>query len=236
MLPLTTILDHLEKFAPTRFAADWDNVGLLLGERSSQVSRLMTCLTVTPTTADEAIDAQGRADRHPPPHPLPAGEAAHGRHRRGADAAGAGPRRGRRLQPAHGFRQRHRRHQRPARPQARPRRGPPAALPEVRRREAGLPARRLRPRGRTVARQRRPLRGRRGQDRRVHRMQLPRRGHRHVPRLRQEQPDRRRKGAARGGRRVPPRDGLPRCTPARGHRRAAQSALLRGTGVRPLRR
>src|ERR1700712_1703455 len=56
MLPLTTILDHLEKLAPTRFAADWDNVGLLLGERSGDVSRLMTCLTVTPATAQEAID------------------------------------------------------------------------------------------------------------------------------------------------------------------------------------
>ena len=56
MLPLTTVLDHLEKLAPTRFAADWDNVGLLLGERSGGVSRLMTCLTVTPTTAQEAID------------------------------------------------------------------------------------------------------------------------------------------------------------------------------------
>ena len=55
MLPLPAILDHLERLAPTRTAADWDNVGLLLGERGGQVSRLMTCLTVTPTTAAEAI-------------------------------------------------------------------------------------------------------------------------------------------------------------------------------------
>jgi dinuclear metal center YbgI/SA1388 family protein len=55
MLPLSAILDHLEKLAPTRTAADWDNVGLLLGERDGQVSRLMTCLTVTLTTAQEAI-------------------------------------------------------------------------------------------------------------------------------------------------------------------------------------
>ena len=68
MLTLSTILDHLERFAPTQTAADWDNVGLLLGERESQVSRLMTCLTVTPTTAREAIDR--RAELIVTHHPI----------------------------------------------------------------------------------------------------------------------------------------------------------------------
>ena len=68
MLTLAAILDHLERLAPTRTAADWDNVGLLLGERGANVSRLMTCLTVTPTTAKEAIDR--RAELIVTHHPI----------------------------------------------------------------------------------------------------------------------------------------------------------------------
>jgi dinuclear metal center YbgI/SA1388 family protein len=58
MLTVAAVIDHLERLAPPRLAADWDNVGLLLGERSAPVSRLMTCLTVTPESAAEAIDRQ----------------------------------------------------------------------------------------------------------------------------------------------------------------------------------
>ena len=68
MLTLAAILDHLERLAPTRTAADWDNVGLLLGERSATVSRLMTCLTVTPTTAKEAVER--RAELIVTHHPI----------------------------------------------------------------------------------------------------------------------------------------------------------------------
>ena len=46
----------LERFAPLRLAEDWDNVGLLMGDPDAAVSRVMTCLTVTPETAAEAID------------------------------------------------------------------------------------------------------------------------------------------------------------------------------------
>lgn len=46
---------YLEKFAPTQTAADWDNVGLLLGDPAGPVSRVMTCLTLTPDVADEAV-------------------------------------------------------------------------------------------------------------------------------------------------------------------------------------
>ena len=59
----------LERFAPHRLAESWDNVGLLVGDRQAEVRRLMTCLTVTPTTVDEAID--GRADLIVTHHPLP---------------------------------------------------------------------------------------------------------------------------------------------------------------------
>ena len=45
----------LEKFAPTATAAEWDNVGLLLGDPAAAVERIMTCLTVTPDVAEEAV-------------------------------------------------------------------------------------------------------------------------------------------------------------------------------------
>jgi len=46
---------YLERFAPCHTAADWDNVGLLLGDAADTVTRVMTCLTVTPDVVDEAI-------------------------------------------------------------------------------------------------------------------------------------------------------------------------------------
>jgi putative NIF3 family GTP cyclohydrolase 1 type 2 len=39
---------YLERFAPCASAADWDNVGLLLGDPRAAVSRALTCLTLTP--------------------------------------------------------------------------------------------------------------------------------------------------------------------------------------------
>ena len=45
----------LEAFAPTRTAADWDNVGLLLGDPADPAGRIMTCLTVTPDVVEEAV-------------------------------------------------------------------------------------------------------------------------------------------------------------------------------------
>jgi dinuclear metal center YbgI/SA1388 family protein len=46
---------YLHQFAPPERAAEWDNVGLILGERACPVSRILTCLTVTPEVVDEAI-------------------------------------------------------------------------------------------------------------------------------------------------------------------------------------
>ena len=45
----------LNDFAPLRLAADWDNVGLLIGDESRAVDRVMTCLTVTPASVAEAV-------------------------------------------------------------------------------------------------------------------------------------------------------------------------------------
>src|SRR5438309_999218 len=58
MITVAAVIDHLERLAPTRLAADWDNVGLLLGDRAAPLSRIMTCLTVTPASAAEAVARQ----------------------------------------------------------------------------------------------------------------------------------------------------------------------------------
>ena len=59
----------LESFAPRRLAEDWDNVGLLIGDRQRQVERAMTCLTITPESVEEAIEKQAQLIvTH---HPLP---------------------------------------------------------------------------------------------------------------------------------------------------------------------
>ena len=67
MLTVAEVADHLNRFAPTALAATWDNVGLLLGERGSAVERIMTCLTVTPASAAEAIDERANliVSHHP---------------------------------------------------------------------------------------------------------------------------------------------------------------------------
>jgi dinuclear metal center YbgI/SA1388 family protein len=52
------VVSYLEAFAPKALAADWDNVGLLLGTESADVEHLLTCLTITPEVVAEAIDEQ----------------------------------------------------------------------------------------------------------------------------------------------------------------------------------
>jgi len=59
----------LEQFAPTTLAEDWDNVGLLVGDPKWPAKRVMTCLTITPTSVAEAISAE--ADLIVAHHPLP---------------------------------------------------------------------------------------------------------------------------------------------------------------------
>lgn len=59
----------LDEFAPPALAEEWDNVGLLVGDRGRAVCRLMTCLTLTPATVSEAIEH--KADMIVVHHPLP---------------------------------------------------------------------------------------------------------------------------------------------------------------------
>lgn len=67
---MTTVGDvtvWLERFAPSGLAEPWDNVGLIWGDPSAAAGRVMTCLTVTPTTAGEAIEARAEliVSHHP---------------------------------------------------------------------------------------------------------------------------------------------------------------------------
>ena len=55
MITVGQLIDALEAIAPLSLAAEWDNVGLLLGDRVGRVERVMTCLTVTPDSVAEAV-------------------------------------------------------------------------------------------------------------------------------------------------------------------------------------
>jgi dinuclear metal center YbgI/SA1388 family protein len=68
MLTVADVLNDLERTVPPRLAADWDNVGLLLGDRTASVARIMTCLTITPPSAAEAIER--KADLIITHHPI----------------------------------------------------------------------------------------------------------------------------------------------------------------------
>ena len=55
MPTLEKITAALETIAPLRLAADWDAVGLLVGARRAAIDRAMTCLSLTPAVAREAV-------------------------------------------------------------------------------------------------------------------------------------------------------------------------------------
>lgn len=55
-MKLGSVLEHLETIAPLDLAESWDNVGLLVGSKDSDVHCVMCCLTVTESTILEAIE------------------------------------------------------------------------------------------------------------------------------------------------------------------------------------
>jgi dinuclear metal center YbgI/SA1388 family protein len=65
---VSDLVKIMKRLAPLERAAEWDNVGLLLGDHQSEVKRVMTCLTLTPDVAKEAIS--GRVDMIVTHHPL----------------------------------------------------------------------------------------------------------------------------------------------------------------------
>jgi dinuclear metal center YbgI/SA1388 family protein len=69
---VTTIQDVAELIdssAPRQLAEEWDNVGLLVGNGRRPARRVMTCLTITPDSAAEAVCE--KADLIVTHHPLP---------------------------------------------------------------------------------------------------------------------------------------------------------------------
>lgn len=69
MLSVADVARFLNEFAPPALAESWDNVGLLVGRYEEPVERVMTCLTITPASAAEAVAE--RANLVVSHHPLP---------------------------------------------------------------------------------------------------------------------------------------------------------------------
>jgi dinuclear metal center YbgI/SA1388 family protein len=67
-LSLVDVLEFLRQLAPLEAAEAWDNVGHLWGDAQGPVSRVMTCLTLSPDVADEAIE--NRAELIVVHHPI----------------------------------------------------------------------------------------------------------------------------------------------------------------------
>ncbi|HTK77035.1 MAG TPA: Nif3-like dinuclear metal center hexameric protein [Gemmataceae bacterium] len=60
MPSVADITSALDSLLSPELAADWDNVGLLLGDPRSDVRRILTCLTVTSDVAEEAVTLGAR--------------------------------------------------------------------------------------------------------------------------------------------------------------------------------
>lgn len=58
MTTISEISRFLGELAPLPLAEAWDNVGLLIGDTSRSVNRILTCLTVTPDVVEEAVATQ----------------------------------------------------------------------------------------------------------------------------------------------------------------------------------
>ena len=69
MCTVAELVSLLDRLAPPDLAEDWDNTGLLWGDPTARVSRVMTCLTLTEDVAGEAVRrGAGLIVTH---HPLP---------------------------------------------------------------------------------------------------------------------------------------------------------------------
>lgn len=55
MVKCAEIITFLEKLAPRELAEEWDNTGLLVGNREDQINRIMICLDITTASINEAV-------------------------------------------------------------------------------------------------------------------------------------------------------------------------------------
>ncbi len=68
-MKVSDICAFMERFAPKALAESWDNTGFLVGEKDQPCARVMTCLTVTPESVQEAVEK--KADCIISHHPMP---------------------------------------------------------------------------------------------------------------------------------------------------------------------
>jgi dinuclear metal center YbgI/SA1388 family protein len=68
MIKVSDVVRVLEALAPPSLAADWDNVGLLVGDRAATVRKLLLCIDLTGEVLTEA--AAGRAQMVMAYHPV----------------------------------------------------------------------------------------------------------------------------------------------------------------------
>ncbi len=57
-MKLATLITCLESWAPRAYAEDFDNVGLLVGDREKEVNKILVTLDCLPSVVDEAIASQ----------------------------------------------------------------------------------------------------------------------------------------------------------------------------------
>ncbi|MCM8567928.1 Nif3-like dinuclear metal center hexameric protein [Gramella jeungdoensis] len=55
-MTIQEVINQIEDFAPTRYAEDFDNVGLLVGDKSKEVAGALITLDTLEATVDEAIE------------------------------------------------------------------------------------------------------------------------------------------------------------------------------------
>lgn len=68
-LTIQDIITHMESICPPELAASWDNTGLLLGDPGQSVAAIMTCLSLSRRTCQEAVGR--KADLVISHHPVP---------------------------------------------------------------------------------------------------------------------------------------------------------------------
>ena len=55
-MQLQKLIEFLERVFPLELAEEWDNVGLLVGDRRREIKKVLACLTVDSQVVDEAIE------------------------------------------------------------------------------------------------------------------------------------------------------------------------------------
>ena len=64
------LIEWLNEHHPQKFAEDWDNVGLLVGDDQKEISHVFLALDLTEPVLDEAVAAGAGYDPSPSPNDL----------------------------------------------------------------------------------------------------------------------------------------------------------------------